>query len=97
MDLNFQLKAGSKAVDAGVALPTVNDGYNGSAPDLGAPSTANRSRIGARAGSTSRRSTVSGSPGDGTIVLRARDEDPVDQDGFCILRPTAGGFARSRC
>lgn len=36
MDLSFRLKAGSKAVDAGVALPTVNDGYNGSAPDLGA-------------------------------------------------------------
>ena len=36
MDLSFQLKAGSKAVDAGVALPTVNDGHNGSAPDLGA-------------------------------------------------------------
>lgn len=36
MDLNFRLKAGSKAVDAGLALPTVNDGYNGRAPDLGA-------------------------------------------------------------
>jgi len=36
MDLNFQLKAGSKAVDAGVVLPTINDNYNGSAPDLGA-------------------------------------------------------------
>jgi len=36
MDLNFQLKAGSKAVDAGQKLPTVNDGYTGSAPDLGA-------------------------------------------------------------
>lgn len=36
MDLNFRLKAGSKAVDAGVALPTVNDGFTGKAPDLGA-------------------------------------------------------------
>jgi hypothetical protein len=36
MDLNFRLKPNSKAVDAGVALPTVNDGYNGKAPDLGA-------------------------------------------------------------
>ena len=35
-DLNFRLKAGSKAVDAGVALPTINDGFNGKAPDLGA-------------------------------------------------------------
>ena len=36
MDLNFELKAGSAAVDAGVAIPTVNDGYSGRAPDLGA-------------------------------------------------------------
>lgn len=36
MDLNFRLKAGSKAVDRGVKLPTVNDGFNGAGPDLGA-------------------------------------------------------------
>ncbi|MBM3735195.1 MAG: hypothetical protein FJW39_05350 [Acidobacteria bacterium] len=36
MDLNFRIKAGSKAVDAGVAIPTVNDGFVGAAPDLGA-------------------------------------------------------------
>ncbi|WP_031495176.1 hypothetical protein [Bryobacter aggregatus] len=36
MDLNFQLKPGSKAVDAGVAIPTVNEGFAGKAPDLGA-------------------------------------------------------------
>jgi hypothetical protein len=36
MDLNFRLKPGSKAVDAGVPIPTVNDGFNGRAPDLGA-------------------------------------------------------------
>lgn len=36
MDLNFRLKPGSKAVDAGVPLPTVNEGYTGRAPDLGA-------------------------------------------------------------
>jgi hypothetical protein len=35
-DLNFRLKSGSKAVDAGVRLPNVNDGFAGSAPDLGA-------------------------------------------------------------
>ncbi len=35
-DLNFRLKANSKAVDAGVVLPTVNDGFSGKAPDLGA-------------------------------------------------------------
>lgn len=36
MDLNFQLKSDSKAVDAGVFLPTVNAGFTGRAPDLGA-------------------------------------------------------------
>ncbi len=36
MDLNFHLKAGSKAVDAGVVIPTVNEGFAGRAPDLGA-------------------------------------------------------------
>ena len=35
-DLNFQLKPGSKAVDAGVVLPTINDDFSGKAPDLGA-------------------------------------------------------------
>ena len=34
--LDFSLKAGSKAVDAGVRLPNVNDGFAGKAPDLGA-------------------------------------------------------------
>jgi hypothetical protein len=36
VDLNFRLKPGSKAVDAGVVLPTINDGFTGKAPDLGA-------------------------------------------------------------
>ncbi|MSU66254.1 MAG: hypothetical protein EXS38_09180 [Opitutus sp.] len=36
MDLNFELKPGSKAIDAGVAIPTVNEGFEGKAPDLGA-------------------------------------------------------------
>jgi hypothetical protein len=36
MDLNFRLRANSKAVDAGVILPTINDGFAGKAPDLGA-------------------------------------------------------------
>jgi hypothetical protein len=35
-DLNFRLKPGGKAVDAGVRLPNVNDGFVGKAPDLGA-------------------------------------------------------------
>ena len=34
--LDFRLKPGSKAVDAGVRLPNVNDGFSGRAPDLGA-------------------------------------------------------------
>ena len=36
MDLNFKLKAGGKAVDAGIAIPTVNEDHSGTAPDLGA-------------------------------------------------------------
>lgn len=36
MDLDFQLNPTGKAVDAGVAIPTVNDGFAGKAPDLGA-------------------------------------------------------------
>lgn len=35
-DLNFRLNPKGKAVDAGVAIPTVNDGFTGRAPDLGA-------------------------------------------------------------
>ena len=35
-ELNFRLKPNSKAVDAGVRIPTVNDGFAGDAPDLGA-------------------------------------------------------------
>jgi hypothetical protein len=35
-DYDFQLKPGTAAVDAGVVLPTINDGYTGRAPDLGA-------------------------------------------------------------
>jgi len=36
VDLNFRLRPGSKAVDAGQVLPTINDGFSGRAPDLGA-------------------------------------------------------------
>ncbi|MBL9190431.1 MAG: hypothetical protein JNK23_23325 [Opitutaceae bacterium] len=36
MDLNFQLKPGGRAIDAGEVIPTVNDDFNGKAPDLGA-------------------------------------------------------------
>ncbi|MCL2167112.1 MAG: hypothetical protein FWH49_07500, partial [Clostridiales bacterium] len=35
-DFDFQLKPDSVAVDAGMVLPNVTDGYIGSAPDLGA-------------------------------------------------------------
>jgi hypothetical protein len=35
-DLNFRLKPASRAVDAGIVIPTVNDGFQSSAPDLGA-------------------------------------------------------------
>jgi len=33
---DFRLKAGAPAIDAGVVLPGINDGYVGAAPDLGA-------------------------------------------------------------
>jgi hypothetical protein len=51
MDLNFRLKPGGKAVDAGAAIPTVNDGFTGRAPDLGALDSDCRSRSPARPGS----------------------------------------------
>ncbi|HXJ38327.1 MAG TPA: hypothetical protein VNH18_03555, partial [Bryobacteraceae bacterium] len=35
-DLDFRLKAGSAAVDRGVVLPNITDGFSGRAPDLGA-------------------------------------------------------------
>ncbi len=35
-DLDFRLRTGSAAVDAGIELPTITDGFTGSAPDLGA-------------------------------------------------------------
>ena len=35
-DHDFRLRPGSAAVDRGVPLPNVNDGFTGSAPDLGA-------------------------------------------------------------
>jgi len=36
MDLNFRLRANSKAIDAALILPTVNEGFTGAGPDLGA-------------------------------------------------------------
>lgn len=35
-DFDFRLKPGSAAIDAGTALPTINDDFTGRAPDLGA-------------------------------------------------------------
>jgi hypothetical protein len=35
-DFDFRLKPGSAAVDKGVVLHNVTDGFNGAAPDLGA-------------------------------------------------------------
>jgi hypothetical protein len=35
-ELDFTLRPGSAAVDRGVVLPTINDDYTGTAPDLGA-------------------------------------------------------------
>ncbi len=36
MDLNFELRPGAKAIDKGERLPTINDGFTGAGPDLGA-------------------------------------------------------------
>ncbi len=36
IDLSFRLKPGSRVVDAGEVIPTVNDNFVGKAPDLGA-------------------------------------------------------------
>jgi hypothetical protein len=35
-DLDFRLRSGSSAIDAGTPLPNVTDGFSGRAPDLGA-------------------------------------------------------------
>lgn len=35
-EIDFGLRPGSAAIDAGVPIPTVNDGFSGAAPDLGA-------------------------------------------------------------
>jgi len=35
-EFDFTLRAGSRAIDAGVVLPGINDGFAGKAPDLGA-------------------------------------------------------------
>ena len=54
-DLNFKLKAGSKAVDAGMKIPNVNDGFAGRAPDLGAYELGSRCQCTDRAGGRGRR------------------------------------------
>ncbi len=51
MDLNFQLKAGSRAVDAGQRIPTVNDNFIGSGPDLRAGNSVNQHHTMAQFGS----------------------------------------------
>jgi hypothetical protein len=35
-DFDFRLRPGSAAIDRGVAIPNINDGFTGKAPDLGA-------------------------------------------------------------
>lgn len=49
MDFDFGLASGSPAVDAGVALPNVTDGFSGSAPDLGAIEGGRSFHVGPRA------------------------------------------------
>ena len=47
---DFGLVSGSPAIDAGVRLPNVNDGYSGAAPDLGAIEAGQEFLVGPRAG-----------------------------------------------
>ena len=35
-DLDFRLRSGSAAIDRAAILPSITDGFNGQAPDLGA-------------------------------------------------------------
>jgi len=35
-DFDFRLRPGSAAIDRGVVIPNINDGFSGKAPDLGA-------------------------------------------------------------
>ena len=44
-DFHFRLKPGSAAIDAGVALPSINDTFSGRAPDLGAPTNQTARRL----------------------------------------------------
>ena len=34
--LDFRLRAGASAIDRGMPLPTITEGFNGDSPDLGA-------------------------------------------------------------
>ena len=52
-DVDFRLRPGSAAIDRGVALPNVNDGFAMKAPDLGAPKPGSRCRF--TAGATDER------------------------------------------
>jgi hypothetical protein len=65
---NFQLKTGAAAIDAGVILPGFTDGYQGSAPDLGAYEFG---RLSWTAGVGSRPTLAVAMPGNGFVVLTA--------------------------
>ena len=60
VDLNFRLKPTSKAVDAGVLIPTVNDGFTGRARTWAHWKSESRSRSTGRGGSKGSRFTGSG-------------------------------------
>jgi len=56
-DFDFRLKAGAAAIDKGVALPNVTDGFAGRAPDLGALEVGQRAfQYGPRTATTTRSS-----------------------------------------
>jgi hypothetical protein len=61
-DFDFTLVSGAAAIDAGMLLPTINDGYAGKAPDLGAY------EFGQKLPSYGPRTPVPGTPiGDGSL------------------------------
>ncbi len=67
-NLDFQLKPGAAAIDAGVVIPGFTDGYLGSAPDLGAYESGG---LAWAAGVGSRPALAFSSVGGGSLTLTA--------------------------
>ncbi len=79
-DLDFRLRPGSAAVDRGMVLPTVTDGFTGSAPDLERWRSAAPHRGTGPAADARKRSSVQRSPGGGGgIVLGSRSTRRLEE------------------